>query len=433
MRVKGSITIFMALAFFILIGIFVSIIERARVNSAKSEVELAAYSAQRSIAGYYHNELWAKYDILGLDMSKDRQKLFEEYIKDNTKNNNLFNINYKDINILPNYINENGGSELIRQATECMKYRIPSKLLEKIKGGDQKKEDAINIDDDITEDDVKNTKKIEITDPRDSVENIKDDDGFMNFIFGGNYSNKIISKKANIEGEIDKVSIYNSILFNEYVLSHFTSIVNSKNSKNKLDYEVEYILKGDNNDKVNIKKVLRDIKLIRLPINIAFLVNDTIYNNAAKIAAIIISGLTFNLSAIKATKMAIITAWAYAETAIDVKGLIEGKKVPLVKNRDTWHLGFDNIINFWNVKPKDNKKGMSYDDYLRGFLLIKSSSIKVRRSMDLIESNLNIDFRKIAYKYITSFNYSINKKIMYPDLINNNIYNNSFVAAYGYK
>lgn len=437
MKLKGSITIFMALAFLVLVSVFMAIIERGRIESAKAEVELGVYAAQRSLAGYYHNELWEKYDILGLDMNKNREKLYKDYLSDNTKPNSLYRVKYEDINILPNYFNEFGGSELIRQAFQCMKYRIPSDIIKNLEGGEKKDNGSGGdiIDDEIGEDELKNNidnKGIE--DPRDEIKKIQGDDEFSDFVMGERkFSNKTLEHRADVNGALKGNKISENILFNEYILSHFTNIITSKNSKNIINYEIEYILKGGSNDKNNIKKVLRDIKLLRIPINFSFLMKNKFYHNAARLAAIIISGWTLDPQAVKATKMGLLAAWAYAESAIDVKGLIQGKKVPLFKTDDNWNLGFTELIHFWNVEPKDNRKGMNYDDFLRGFLLLKSAQKKVRRGMDLIEANLNIDFSNMSYKFSTGVEYSLNKKFWNPIFINNKIYKDNIVAAYGYK
>lgn len=436
MKLKGSITIFMSLTLLILISIFTTILERARILSAKAEIETAGYTAQRALAGYYNNGLWETYDILGLFMDNSREEIFKNYLNDNVNSdkNKLFNVHFSDLSLLPECLNSNGGAEFVRQASECMKNRIPASLIDKIKGGDADEVDnREDISDDSYEDDIDENERKKIKDPREAIKDIESDDGFSKFVMGDEYSDKVLDNKANIVGDISDIGILDKILFNEYLLSHFTSIVNGSESKNKLDYEIEYIIKGCKKDSDNVKKVLRDIKLIRLPINIAFLMKDKVYHNIARIAAIVISGLSFNINAIRATKMAIITAWAYAESAIDVKALIKGKKVPLIKNRDNWNLGFDAILHFWNIEPKDSDKGMSYDDFLRGFLMLKSTKTKATRGIDLIEANLDIKFDNIAYKFNTKFNYKIDRKFLNPLSLDNEIYKNEFVAAYGYK
>lgn len=441
MRYKASITVFMAFLLLSLLFVFTTIIEYGRISAAKAEAELNIYNSQRSLAGHYHRELWEKYDILGLDFRKNRKDLLMQYLNDNAKaGKNIFNIKYDDVNLIPKFFNEDGGYELVRQAKKCMLYRLPNKIIDSIKGGDNNSSDQDDIKDmyEVTDDDIekaRNEKYNEETkkDPRDVVDKIKDDTSFSEFTYDKKISDKKIDSSIKIVGNLDEMGILDGVLFNEYILSHFTSAISTDENEDKVNYEVEYILCGHDNDKDNLNEVLRNIKLIRIPINLAFLTTNKKYSVPVNIAAIFIGGLTANLTAINGIKYAILTAWAYAESAIDVKNLLAGGKVPIVKSEDTWNLSWSNLFTFWNIKPKSSDKGMDYEDYLRMFLLVRDKSEKVRCSMNIIQNNVGVDFMNLAYSYMIVGNYNIDKKFFSPIHISDDIYKEEFNVAYAYR
>lgn len=436
---KASITLFLAMLFLTLIIVFSTLIESARVRIAVAEVEMNCYNAQRSLAAHYDKKLWEDYDIFGLNLKRDINNVFSNYVNltTNVKRNGFFNVNLSNVNIIPNTYTEDGGKEFARQAVICMKYRMPAKLIDKIKGGDvENNTPSISGEiDDATEEEMKKYKDHKKEDPRVETDKLKDDDNFVKFGIGSrDVSSKVLDKKINLEGKLKKVSFTDEIFLNEYVLSHFTNAVTADKSSDKaLDYEVEYILKGKTKDKDNLKKVCTDIKIIRFPINYNYILNKTSYRLAVKIAALVISGWTLNSAAVKATEYSLISAWALAESAIDLKTLLAGGRVPVFKDENSWNLGWTQLLAFWKVKPKDSKKGMNYDDYLRYFLALKNNSSKVKNSMNIIEANTGKEFSKTAYKFNTHLKYKVDKKFLTPILMGSKIYTKEFVAAYGYR
>lgn len=438
MRFRSSITITLAILLLVILTILLSFIERIRVINSRTEVEINAYSAQRNIAAGYNSRLWEHYDVFGLNTNKDLEKIFNEYVTKTTNydKNNLYKVQFNNIRIYPHTFIENGGYDFLRQAALIMQVRIPSKLLKKLKGGDITTSQGNEKDiEDVDSTNVSDSDEEYRKDPRDIIKDIETDDGFVNFALSDEdkSTKKIDGNKIKLNGILKKPSFIQSQLFNEYILSHFTSAINSKNSKNALNYEVEYILKGGLRDSDNLKDVCRDIKLLRIPINYAYIIKNKAYNIAADILAFTLNIWNMNFATMKATKYAIIMAWAYAESAIDVKNLLSGGKVPLIKTDKTWNLGWKNLFSFKSIKPKKSEKGLSYDDYLRIFLQFKSNSNKVSNSMNLIEKNLDIKFKNIGYGFSTNFSYEIDKKFFSPQFVDKMLYKNEFIAEYSYK
>ena len=87
-------------------------------------------------------------------------------------------------------------------------------------------------------------------------------------------------------------------------------------------------------------------------------------------------------------------AWAYAESMAEIRALLAGKRVAVVKNAQNWNVGAAGILHLnrsmeegWETD--DQEGGISYEDYLRGFLFPIPVGKKAMRLADLIEINVN--------------------------------------------
>lgn len=69
----------------------------------------------------------------------------------------------------------------------------------------------------------------------------------------------------------------------------------------------------------------------------------------------------------------LILGWAFAESVYDVKELLAGEKIPLLKTDATWHYGLSSALQgeLPGTSEEDasgsDSPGMGYEDYLRIF------------------------------------------------------------------
>lgn len=173
--------------------------------------------------------------------------------------------------------------------------------------------------------------------------------------------------------------------------------------------EVEYIIFGREKEKQNIMAMKSSLFGIRTAANLI-----TIYtipskvSNAQNIAVSVSTALaatSFGSSAalVPVIKNSILAGWAMAESVVDVRYLMEGRSIPAVKTKDNWITGWDspNALK----KGEEDPLALSYHDYLRLFLLMKSRDSTINKLQDLIQLNLvdkvNGDFMlKNYYTYV---------------------------------
>ncbi len=185
-----------------------------------------------------------------------------------------------------------------------------------------------------------------------------------------------------------------NILVNEYCMKKFKSY--TQNTVNCLNYEVEYIISGKGNDKENLASVVSKIVLLRQGTNFMYLLTDSEKKSQAYTLAVALAGASGVPVLVTATKWLILGLWAYAEAIIDARNLLEGKGIPLIKNRSNFKLTLENLLNM-NLEGESTSlsNGVHYDDYLKLLLYTGNKCEKYNRMMNVIEMKMysnDIDF-----------------------------------------
>ncbi len=179
------------------------------------------------------------------------------------------------------------------------------------------------------------------------------------------------------------------VLYSEYVMTHFGNAVNPL-SDTALEYETEYILKGKSTDKENLSAVCSEIIAIRTGCNLISILKDSVKKNEAYALASAIAGFTGMPVLVKAVQLVIISVWALAESITDMKALLAGEKVPVIKSASEWNLSVSGLKNFSSneVSYTSCKSGLDYESYLQVLLLKQKKSNQTLRSMDMVQANM---------------------------------------------
>lgn len=214
----------------------------------------------------------------------------------------------------------------------------------------------------------------------------------------------------------DRSGISDALLFDEYIMDKFQNstdwMVNNDGDKGnkkikderkwcELEYLTEYILCGKDSDKGNLNEVILKISVIREGANFMHLIMDAEKRKQAYSLASSLVGYTGNGVVIKIAQYLIMAVWAYGESICDIRKLLDGDTVPVIKTRESWQLSLDKLMAMdFSGEHKgstaenteaDNKGGglpdgeASYEDYLRILLLLGNPVEKRYRVMDIIE------------------------------------------------
>ena len=225
-------------------------------------------------------------------------------------------------------------------------------------------------------------------------------DGILGYIVEGELSNKSVDKSAlpSVTSVINNGKNWSNYgtgnesvrkaLIGQYILDKFSKYTSNKNN-GQLKYEAEYILYGKNCDKDNLDETVNKIVLIREGFNFVHLMKENEKRTEAYNLALAITGFTGMPAITRITQFLIIAAWAYVESVVDAKDLLNGYNVKLIKNASEWNLSISEIRNLDSAdNDKKNRSGLSYDDYIRFLLFTQNKSVQIHRILDLIQMNI---------------------------------------------
>lgn len=179
------------------------------------------------------------------------------------------------------------------------------------------------------------------------------------------------------------------VLLQQYLLTYLSDYTNPGDGRG-LNYELEYLIGGRDNDIENLRAVVNYLLLIRETANLAYLFADIEKLHQAQLVAVALAGATANPAIVEVVKIGLLAAWAYAESVLDVRALLEGKRIPLIKSKDTWTLAIESIgsISQEYMVAKESKLGISYSTYLGILLMFQTDKELAYRAMDVQEITL---------------------------------------------
>lgn len=189
-------------------------------------------------------------------------------------------------------------------------------------------------------------------------------------------------------GALDKMWF---LQYLDYYFSCKTDSGKGGSAEHALDYELEYCVAGKSSDRENLEKTVKKLLLIREAGNFATIMQDGKKQALALEIATAAVGFTGIPVLIQAVQIGILLAWSYIESILDVRCLLSGGKVALVKKITDWKsdvsLG-QKVLEEKEEKAKNQKDGWSYREYLQILLLLVKEETLVYRAMDVVEQNM---------------------------------------------
>lgn len=175
-------------------------------------------------------------------------------------------------------------------------------------------------------------------------------------------------------------------LFQEYLIQNINHYKNQLHETGPA-YGLEYIIGGKASDIENLETVVGRLLLMRQVANTAYLYTDAEKRGSAQAIAALVTSAVLLPELAPVVEAAILLAWAYVESIVDVRGLLSGKSVPLLKDGASWQVGFENLLTAISdpdgcVRSSGNTY---YKDYLNLLLITVSEEKQTMRCMDVIE------------------------------------------------
>ncbi len=442
MNNKGQTTVFFTLIICVLLGVTFTAFEVSRIYIGKVKALACVHSMRTSIMADYDRELFERYHLLFMDSTYGTESdgYLEEKILNyldtslNGEDNSdgIYTFSIKDIGISNKIgILDNDMEQLKKQIVEYEKTAGVidgvRKVAKDVKDSSKKIQDAVNE----TEEHVEKTETNEIdnpgeegqgekkvNDPRETLSSMLKG-GILSIVMPGNTLSmkEVISQdvleayekqrdtsfsdfgklKDILHNSIEKhqyKSLEENAAFLNYINTHFSNGVHPFNNT-VLQCETEYILEGKSSDYRNMESIANDLIWLRMPVNYAYLLSDSVKVQEAQALALAISSAATVPELYKVIEYLLLGCWAYGESIYDVKDLLAGNRIPYIKTSRNWKTDLESLMV---VNSEECEQGLSYEEYL--LLLLATKSKKEMedcyvRMLEVMETNIqqeNPDF-----------------------------------------
>ena len=197
-----------------------------------------------------------------------------------------------------------------------------------------------------------------------------------------------------------ELSFVDKILSSEYILWKFPCYT-SKEKKEGLQCQVEYVLCGKNSDQDNLAGTVNRLLALREAANLVYLAKDAQKQGEMEAMAGVIAASFGVPAAMPVVKMALAVCWAFAESILDLRELLDGGKVALFKTAESWQLSLEQLPKLLETGDQSRKNapgGMEYSDYLRLLLMQKSGKAVTFGAMDLVEYNMRTEQQQPGFR-----------------------------------
>ena len=159
-------------------------------------------------------------------------------------------------------------------------------------------------------------------------------------------------------------------------------------------YEQEYVLGGKSTDEENLKSAAARILAVREGLNLIHILSDSQKREEAHALAAAITGVTGTAPLTGIVAFFVMTVWALGESAADVKALLGGERVPLIKTKETWNLDLDGLLALGEQGKveagQENGAGKNYEEYLKMLMFMEPAERLYYRVMDVVQINLSV-------------------------------------------
>lgn len=410
---RGEVTAYLSLIFILFITFIGGIMESASIQIAKNYRRADTNRAMECVFAEYQKELLEEYDIFALDGGYETGRYSRKKVTDRLDYYGVGSVKH-DVERI-RFLTDKGCGDFLGQVSAYMehKYGIDAvkDMLDMTSVWGQQKERAEDyaeeedswqesMEDLLEENEselpkennpithigqLKTSPVLKLVMPRDrnvSEKSVRDEEmlAFRERNQGyGDFSD--VSENGNLT----------TLIFGEYLLEHFKSFTDTEHTST-LDYELEYMLAGKNSDKENLEYVIRKIIFFRFVPNYAYIQTDREMKAEAETAALALCTILAVPAITEAAAQGILLAWAYGESIMDVRSLLKGSRVPLVKSKESWQLQFSKLLTLGTEEDRsegrDDENGLRYSEYLRMMLFLAKRDTVALRSLGIIEQNM---------------------------------------------
>lgn len=433
----GYMTVFLSLSLTVLLSLILTLIEGARMNAVRMQIELATDAAMNSVLGEFNRELLKQYDLFFIDASFGTAEPSEENIRTHLEEYLAMNYGRSDRMAFGSVRTFTGlqTKSLVLTGTRCAADHDADALREQVYAymsadpagavissvlaeadrfnglgldtGEWQRKKAENdaerkeLFEEAAEKQEAEGSSEELEDPVKAAGDFFSGLALEQTIEGSEKISEadtdtklLLSNRAFHTGDDLKPENTHSypradtVIFDEYILEKCNAWKNSV-KESRMQYEAEYILFGQGADRDNLGRMAEALLFARQAANCISIFGDSAKCAEAETMASAAAIILLMPEAEEVIKTSILFAWAYTESLQDVKTLFSGGRVPLIKSSSEWKTSIFSIFAPGiSTHGETGGTGLNYSEYLRIFLFLENGSMKNYRLMDVMEMDI---------------------------------------------
>lgn len=425
---RAEITVFLTLLFGIMSALTLTVIESARNQVTRIQVERVMQTAIHSCFSEYNQDLLSCYDILAIDSSyrmsegsvTNVREHLRDYAEENLKSdyperegNEWLRLSVNETELHQyELLSDNGGEPLLNQICDYMMSGegengglLPSRSeLQSIKNFMSIRSDGefMSCFSDAL------SKSGALDNPAEEIFGVAVSGNILDLVMRGEYDYKTFptdcpSKRSLKRGtardtqpgthrrnrEWEKGTLQGGdeeYILQAYLMEKFSNCVNPK-GHSYMAGETEYLIMGKLSEDDSIEECARWILAEREMNNLESLEeNEEVLIETEELANQLCFDGTGN---VYYTQLSLIYAWTYVESVLEVSRLYHGGAVDISRGKSNPEISLSDILEFREHLGEGGGTGMNYSKILSGMLMYVDSRTKLSRSMDVIEMNMN--------------------------------------------
>lgn len=436
---RGYITVFLSLSLTLILSLVFTVIEGARISAIRMKFECVADIGMNSVLAEYHRELLEQYDLLFVDMSYGGNHIdvgnteahLKNYMQKNLRPEGGFGsaLGVRDFLAMSadnvhigkySIASDEEGAVLKRQVTDYMDDYPVGAVLEKISmgaseigkygletrdvGAERSRYEAeiAEIGTPTREVEEGVYEEVPLDNPADAA-NATRSIGVLNLVLDN--PSAVSAVKVDVNDYISHRSSRmqgtgmcteaaatagepNELIFQLYLFEK-CGYYGAEMEKSLLKYQIEYILAGKNVDWENLEYVAKRLLRWREVANVIYILSDSAKVAEAKAAAAALAAVLVCPALLEPVAYTILFAWAYVESLQDVKTLLSGGRVPIMKTAADWKTGINSLKNVRGSLTADSGgRGLNYKEYLQIMLFLENEGKRTFRAMDIMEMDI---------------------------------------------
>lgn len=452
MKRRGSITVFAALSIMLVAQLLFTLLEGARHIEFEKVLKMNSDAVLESAFAGYCSPLWETYHLLGMSAA-DSSGVFtlnnrEAQLRNLTADNlgsrgssslfpgiSILSAEMVDVKFEPYLIMTDQNGKVFEE-TVCaymknnLAYETAKTIYNSYEAADEAKKDYGDSDKSISDamDALEEAAKEEDSNTSNSKKQLKGS--------GGNNSREttdtsgeetenpletvtdakktgvlslVLPKSAKVSGNaldlsqsvshrtleagtgaaLSSADWYQKVLVNQYYVNYLNCYTNA-DGKRGLNYELEYLIAGKAKDSENLRVAVDELLLAREASNMVSLMASPSKQAEALALATTLAGASLNPVLVEIVKYGILASWAFAESVLDLRALLSGGKISLVKSELDWTSNVHDLpvlLSGWSV-AKNCSAGLDYSQYLSILLLTHNGERLAMRAMDVEEATV---------------------------------------------